>query len=219
MLTLDLHFTITILEIEIHVRKQDFSGALHRLEQLATRLNDNESDIFQRLKVMVLKARIYDRAGTPLKGFSLALRAASMAHKIRLLPLLWEAIGAVGRILTNLEEFGAAVRLLNSIMPQVLECGDCSLAGYMFSCLADGYMGLAGKATSSVLQQKEQLTKALTSIDRSFDEFSRIEDIQGQCEMLAKKATIMHLNGDPVLANDCAAKYLDIKQAAKEQIE
>ena len=60
--------------------------------------------------------------------------------------------------------------------------------------------------------------KALEHIERSFDEFSRIEDVRGQCEMIAKKATIMHLNGDPVLANDCAAKYLDIKRAAKVQL-
>ena len=79
-------------------------------------------------------------------------------------------------------------------------------------------MGMAGQAKAETLQRKEQLTKALEYIDRSFDEFSRVEEIRGQCEMMAKKATIMHLNGDPVLANDCAAKYLDIKRAAREEL-
>ena len=35
---------------------------------------------------------------------------------------------------------------------------------------------------------------------------------------MAKKATIMHLHGDLVLANDYAAKYLDLKKAAREQV-
>lgn len=188
------------------------------LERLAIKLIDEELDVYQRIKLMTLKARIYDKAGIPQKGFSVALRAASLAHRARLLPALWEAVGAVSAILISLKEFNAAAKLLESIMPQVLECEDCSLSAQTFSFLADAHMGMAGEARAETLQRKEQLTKALDNIDGSFDEFSKINDIKGQCEMMAKKATIMHLNGDPVLANDCAAKYLDIKRAAKEQI-
>ena len=43
-------------------------------------------------------------------------------------------------------------------------------------------------------------------------EYSHMGDIIGQCEMMAKKATIMHLVGDMILANDYAAKYLDLKR-------
>ncbi len=188
------------------------------LERLAIKLIDEELDVYQRIKLMTLKARIYDKAGIPQKGFSVALRAASLAHRARLLPALWEAVGAVSAILISLKEFNAAAKLLESIMPQVLECEDCSLSAQTFSFLADAHMGMAGEARAETLQRKEQLTKALDNIDRSFDEFSKINEIKGQCEMMAKKATIMHLHGDPVLANDCAAKYLDIKRAAKEQI-
>lgn len=192
--------------------------AMESLETLATKLEDHDADVFQRVKLMVLKARIYDKAGTTQKGFSVVLRAASMAHKARVLPVLWEAVGAVSRVLISLEEFEAAAKLMESIMPQVLECEDCHLAGHSFLTLADTYVGQAGQAKAESLQCKERLTKALEYVDRSFDEFSRVEDVKGQCEMLAKKATIMHLNGDPVLANDTAAKYLDIKKAAKEQL-
>ena len=191
---------------------------MDRLEELATKLHDQDADVFQRVKLMVLKARIWDKAGTPQKGFSVALRAASMAYRARILPALWEAIGAISCVLISLREFEAAVKLMESIMPQVLECEDCNLAAHSFSFLADAHMGQAGQADADSLQRKERLTKALEYIDRSFDEFSSVEDIKGQCEMMAKKATIMHLNGDPVLANDCAAKYLDIKKAAKEQM-
>ena len=166
--------------------------------------------------MMTLKARIYEKAGIPQKGFSVALRAASLAHRAMLLPALWEAVGAVCAILISLKEFSAAARLLESIMPQTLECEDCILSAQTFSLLADAHMGMAGQAKAETLPRKEQLTKALDNIGRSFDEFSRIEDVRGQCEMMAKKATIMHLNGDSVLANDYAAKYLDIKRAAKD---
>ena len=186
------------------------------LEDLATKLTDQEADIYQRVKLMTLKAYIYDRAGIPQKGFSVALRAASLAHRTKLLPALFEAVGRVCAVLLSLSEFSPAAKLLESIMPQVLECEDCYLSAQMFALLADAHVGMAGQAKAETLQRKEQLTKALGHIERSFDEFSRIEDVKGQCEMMAKKATIMHLNGDPVLANDCAAKYLDIKKAAKD---
>ena|SRR5438045_7647744 len=96
-------------------------------------------------------------------------------------------------------------------------------------------MGLAGQAKSQTQKRKECLTKALEFIDRAFSgkrhslsewllgryladtncaDYSRLEDIKGEREMMAKKATIMHLLGDMVLANDYAAKYLDLKREA-----
>ncbi|KAL8722249.1 MAG: hypothetical protein Q9225_001236 [Loekoesia sp. 1 TL-2023] len=213
----ELQFHVSLMEIELEIRREDYPNALALLKELLTEMNRQETDIFQRLKAMILKARVYDKAGTPQKGFSIALRAASLAHKARFLPVLWEAVSAVCRILISVKEFDAAVRLVESVLPQALECEDCELAASLFSCLADGHMGTAGQAKAGSLQRKERLSKTSESLDRAFDEYSKIEDMRGQCEMMAKKATIMHLNGDPVLANDCAAKYLAIKKAAREQ--
>ena len=190
----DLQFAIVNLEIDLNVRRGDYSKAMDILENLASRLIDGDADVFQRIKVMTLKARIYSKVGIPQKGFSVALRAASLAHRARLLPALWEAIGAVCAILISLKEFSAAAKLLDSIMPQTLECEDCNLSAQTFSLLADAHMGMAGQIKAETLPRKEQMTKALDNIGRSFDEFSRIEDIKGQCEMMAKKATIMHLS-------------------------
>ena len=209
---------MSVLEIDLNLRRKDLSKAMESLEGLASNLNREAADVYQRVKLMTLKARIYDRAGMPQKGFSVALRAAIIAHRAKLLPSLWEAVGATCAVLNSLEEFGAAAKLLESIMPQVLECEDCDLAAQIFLVLADAQVGMAGQAPVDANQRKEQLTKALETLDRSFDQFSRIEDVMGQCETLAKKATVMHLSGDPVLANDCAAKYLDIKAAAKDQM-
>ena len=51
-------------------------------------------------------------------------------------------------------------------------------------------------------------------IDRAFNEYSSLEDIKGQCEMMAKKATIMRIVGETILANDYASAYLDLKKEA-----
>ena len=212
----ELYFEISILEIELQIRRNNHPRALELLEDLAAILKSNEADIYQRVKLMTLKSQIFSKAGTPQKGLSLSLRAASIAYRAKLLPALWDAIGAVCAVLNSVEEFSASARLIENILPQVLECEDCSLAAHTFAVLADAQVGMAGLAASNTIQRKEQLTKALESIDKSFDQYLRIEDVRGQCEMLAKKATIMHLNGDPILANDCAAEYLDIKAALED---
>ena len=218
-LSLDLVYSISVLEIDLKIRQEEYSKAMELLETLATRLTDEEADIYQRVKLMTLKARLYEKAGTTPKGFSVALRAATLAYQTRLLPALWEAVGALCAIFNSLKEFDASITLLQSIIPQALECEDCDLSGRIFALLADAYVGTAGQVKPETAQRKEHLTKALDNIDRSFDEYSRIDDIRGQCEMMAKKATIMHLNGDPVLANDCAAKYLDLSATSKALLE
>jgi anaphase-promoting complex subunit 5 len=50
-------------------------------------------------------------------------------------------------------------------------------------------------------------------------DYSRLSDINGQCETLAKKAKILRLMGDIGLANDFAAKYLDLKNEWRKEIQ
>lgn len=100
-------------------------------------------------------------------------------------------------------------------MPQVLEFEDCDLAARAYSLLVDANMGVAGVLWSqgqSLPARKVFMNRALGYIDCAYEQLEEIEDINGQREMMAKKATIMHLSGDLVLANDYASKYLDIKQ-------
>ena len=209
--------SMTFLEIEHHIRQKDYSKALTTLEDLSASLNDGPLDVHMNIKTMICKARILQKAGIPQRGFSVALRAATLAHNAKILPALWEAVGALCAILHSLKEFKASIKLLENIMPQVLECNDCSLAARSFSLLADAHVGQAGRVQSYPIQCKEQLSKGLENLNSAFDEFSRMDEVSGQCEMLAKKAMIMHLNGDSVLANDCAAQYLSIKSAVKEK--
>jgi anaphase-promoting complex subunit 5 len=81
-------------------------------------------------------------------------------------------------------------------------------------------MGIAGKLWSegkNTPTKKEYMNRALGYLDCAYDQYEEIEDIRGQCEMMAKKATVMHLTGDSVLANDYAAKYLDLQKQKASQ--
>ena len=205
-----------VLEVNVQVKRRNYSEAIHLLEKHAERLYAEEADILFRIKFMTLKAQIYDLAGIPQKGFSIAMRAASLAFEARLLPALWEAVGALCQVLNSLEEFDAASRLLRAIMPQVLECGHCELAAISLSALGNAHMGIAGQASNGSMKHKEHMTRASGYLEMSFDEFSRNDNVRGQLEMLAKKATILYLNGDIVLANDCAARYLAIQKSTED---
>ncbi len=123
-------------------------------------------------------------------------------------------MAAVANILTSLSEFQASAQILISVLPRALECENCSLNAQLYSFLVNAHMGMAGQAKKDSLKRKENLTRCLEFSDRAFNEYSALEDIRGQCEMMAKKATIMRIVGEKVLANDYASAYLDLKKEA-----
>ncbi|GLA33048.1 XPG I-region family protein [Aspergillus niger] len=215
----DITLLLSILTIDLRIRQGHYGGALELVEKAAQAIQQDNFDIFTQVKLLCLKAYILQKTGHPQRGFSLAMRAASIAHRSRLLPSLWESICVLAGVLLSMREFDAVSELIESIMPQILETGDCSLAAQAYSLLVDANMGIAGTLwsegqTNSVLK-KEHVTRALGYLDCAYEQYEEIEDIRGQCEIVAKKATVMHLTGDPVLANDYAAKYLDLKRQAR----
>lgn len=208
----DLSFEINTLQIDYLIRRTDYGRAMAKIEQLAAAMKEDGDDINLRIKLLTMKAVLQDKCGRPQKGFSVAVRAASIAWRARLIPALWGAMAVLANILTSLSEFQASAQILISVLPRALECENCSLNAQLFSFLANAYMGMAGQANKDSLKRKENLTKCLEFVDRAFHEYSALEDIKGQCEMMAKKATIMRLVGEKVLANDYASAYLDLKR-------
>lgn len=104
-------------------------------------------------------------------------------------------------------------------MPQVLEANDAALAARAYSLLVDANMGVAGSLRKAAdPAKKEYMNRALGYLDCAYDQFEELEDIRGQCEMMAKKATVMQLSGDLVLANDYAAKYLDLRKLGAAEV-
>ncbi|OJJ43409.1 hypothetical protein ASPZODRAFT_136263 [Penicilliopsis zonata CBS 506.65] len=214
----DLSLLLVFLTIEYVIRSGDYGRALKLLEKSVQAMQPETFDVNSQVKLLCLKARIFEKSGQPQRGFSLAMRAANIAYRSRLLPGLWEAITVLAGVLLSLREFEATNEMVESIMPQVLEFEDCDLAARAYSLLVDANMGMAGtlrrqtKADSPAC--KEYMTRAMGYADCAYDQYEQLEDIRGQCEIMAKKATLMHLTADRVLANDYAAKYLDLRKQA-----
>jgi anaphase-promoting complex subunit 5 len=214
----ELSFEINLLHIDYLTRRTDFASALAKIEELALAIKDSGDDVNLRVKLLTLKALLQDKAGRPQKGFSIAVRAASIAWHARLLPGLWVAMGAIANILISLGEFEAASQILISVIPRALECENCALNAQLYSFLVDAHMGIAGLADAGSFNRTQNLTKCLEFINRAFSEYSAVEEINGQCQMMAKKATIMKVLGDDAQANDYASAYLDLKEAASAMV-
>jgi anaphase-promoting complex subunit 5 len=212
----ELSFALCLLQIDFHVRENSYDKALDLVETLAKSSHQENTDIMAQIKLLNIKARILAKCGQPHQGFSITARAASMAHHAHVLPCLWESSIVLSNILLHLYDFAAAAKILEAVVPQVLECQDCDLAARAYALLVDAHMGLGGEEEVSSVKQKERLNMASEYLDCAFEEYRRIEDFKGQLEMLAKKATVMHLSGDYVLANDTASRYLDLKKEYKE---
>ena len=212
----DLIFLVDMLHIEALARHGDLSSAFSKVEDSIAELRNDDRDIALRVRLLLHKAHLFDRAGRPQKGFTLAMRATSIAWKARLVPLLWHAISALANVLNSLGEFEASAELLTAALPRCLECDAAFTSALLYSLLADAYMGQAGElgAAGHPKAQGELLVKTDQALDLALKHFSAVEDVDKQCEMLAKKATIMRVMGNHDLAENYAAKYLALKKGA-----
>jgi anaphase-promoting complex subunit 5 len=212
----DLAFVIDSLHIECLTRRGDLKTAFTKVEALISDLRDENRDIALRVRLLLIKAELLDRCGRPQKGFTIAVRAANVAWRARLIPYLWPAIGAISNILVSLGDFEPAIQLLMAILPRSLECENSAMTAKLYSILGDANMGMAGKMAPKSNKRREYMTKAVEAIEKAFDHYSSVQDIAKQCEMMAKKATIMRVAGEHVLANDYAAAYLALRADAAQ---
>ncbi|KAM5347063.1 hypothetical protein ACJ41O_010068 [Fusarium nematophilum] len=211
----DMAFLVDTLHIDYLTRRGDLQAAYAKVHSMMSKLQDEKRDVVLKVKLLLLKASLLDKCGRPLRGFTAAMRAASISWRARLIPYLWQAIGAVSNILVSLAEFEAATQILTAAIPRSLECETAGLTAQLYGYLADAYMGLAGRSEPKSSKRTEYMTKAVAAVQKSFDHYSVIEDINMQCQMMAKKAMIMKLSGDMVLAADCAAAYVSLQKRAE----
>lgn len=219
----DLIFIVDSLHYELLLRRGDLQAAFAKVENLIADNSDQDRDVALRVRLLLMKAQLFEKAGRPQRGFSVAMRAANLAWKTRLLNLLWQSIGTVADILNSLEEFEAVEKLLLVILPRCLECEGSYLVANLYSSLADAYVGTAGKLGSaqSIADQgtpfrgrMEYLTKAIGVLRKAFEYYATVEDVQKKLEVTAKMATIMRARGDSKVANDLAARYLELRTEA-----
>lgn len=215
----DLVFVVDSLHYELLIRRGDLQAAFAKVENLIAETQDQERDVALRVRLLLMKAHLFEKAGRPQRGFSVAMRAANLAWKARLMNLLWQSIGTVADILNSLEEYDTAEDLLLVIIPRCLECELSYMAANLYTSLADAYVGAAGRvgAPREIINTKarmEYLAKAMEPLRRAFDYYATVEDVQKKLEVMAKMAMIMRVRGETKVADDLAAKYLELRTEA-----
>ncbi|KAJ4384025.1 APC5 protein [Didymella sp. IMI 355093] len=216
----ELHFLLSEAYIDYLVSKGDYPLAFTTISNLAQSLKEDNADILQRVSVLLMKADLFRKVGKPERGFSIALRAASVAYKAKLMPSLWSAVGLLANILNNLGECASAKRLLEAVLPQSLENGDNMLSGTLYSHLGDSFMGLADPTkTTEARLQTSYIAKAELYIDRARECFKRNSYIHGECEQLMKKAIIAKLRGDEKLAEEWSQNHNRVWEEGMRSIE
>ncbi|KAI5464374.1 anaphase-promoting complex subunit 5-domain-containing protein [Mariannaea sp. PMI_226] len=210
----EITFTFDTLHIDYLTRRGDLQAATAKIDAMMTRLREDKKDVAYRVRLLLLKAALLDRCGRPLRGFTTAMRAASIAWRTRIIPSLWQAVGAIANVLVSLGEFEAASHLLLTVIPRSLESDGVSITAQLYTLLIDAKMGLAGQQAPKSKERGKYMTEALDAVQKAFTYYSRLEDIKQQCQLMAKKAMIMKLSGDKKLAADCAATYLQLQEKA-----
>lgn len=115
----ELSFQLSETHIDCLVSRGLYPEAFEAITELAGSLKDEGADVMQRISMLLTKADLFRKVGQPERGFSIALRAASVSFKTRLMPCLWTAVGMLANILNSVGEFHAAARLLHAVIPQV----------------------------------------------------------------------------------------------------
>ncbi|KAK5950315.1 APC5 protein [Knufia fluminis] len=220
----DTSSQVSLLEIELLIRRRELMTALQQVHGLADKVSIENNDVSVKCRLMTLKASLFAKSGKALQGFSLATRAVELAFSARILPGIWEASLAVIHILLQSHEFAAARDLATAVLPQALECLDCDLIGRCFLLLADSYVGLAGlEAGLGNQEQKEKeigrsrqrqiqlLSSAAQMLEKAGEQFRRIQELEGQLEVLAKMGRLSIWRGDVALANELGEKYITLK--------
>lgn len=204
-----------VLEIDLFVRQHSYDKALRIVETLARRSDPENRDVMYHIQLLNLKARILMKAGRPYEGISITAHAASRAYRARLLPCLFDACVTLADILMRMHDLRGAARLLEAIVPQTLACLDTDLAARTYCSLADAHMGLAGVEAEASAKRVARLEQAYEYLVPALTEYKKLEDLNGQLEILSKKSMVMHLRGDFELANGTAAEYATTRNRYK----
>ncbi|CAG5177920.1 uncharacterized protein ALTATR162_LOCUS8444 [Alternaria atra] len=214
--------------IDYLISTSQFPLAYQCISSLAKSLKEDNADVQQRVSVLLMQAELWWKVGKSERGFSVALKAASVSFRARLASSLWTAVGCLGVILNSLGECREARRLIEGVLPQALEGADTVLTGTLYSHLADSYMGLANpNATQSSISnaaspcpstpktgeqasnrsRSANIAKAELYIDRARECFKNAAYLDGECEQLMKKAIIAKLRGDEKVAEEWAMRH------------
>lgn len=124
----ELSFLQYDIYIDYLISRGSFSQAHTAISALEQSLKEDNADTLQRVALLLMKADLFRKAGKPERGFSVALRAASVSYRARLMTSLWVSVGLLGNILNTLGECGSARRLVEGVLPQVCHLHSLTVA-------------------------------------------------------------------------------------------
>lgn len=201
----ELRFPAALLAISHHVRSGNLSRAFTDLDALSRTAQRSHTDAYQLIRLLSAKALLFAKAGSPRKGFSLAVRATAAALTARILPALWEAVAALAGVLTALGNCRGAVQLVDSVVYQAAEAEDLELLGLLYSTAAEAWVGLARDADWAAPRggdeaKKREMEAALRTarawLERAEECYRKMGDLGGLVDVLGKKAILMKLLGE-----------------------
>ncbi|KAK5679276.1 APC5 protein [Elasticomyces elasticus] len=204
----ELDFEFNLLEIDLFIRHGDLDAAMKAVNKhIKQTAGHSAGDIAQRLHFLVLKSTIFALSGQAAKGFSIALRAASTASRLNLVPCVLEAIGALATILNDLSESEAAKRLLDAALPMMLETRHSKVTAQAFVTSGEAQIGFAGMCAPDSSERSLQAMQGDKLIERGRGLYARLEDVSGVLECLVIRSRLARWRGDEACAEQADAQY------------
>lgn len=130
---------------------------------------------------------------------SIALRAASTAHRCLVVPVLLEAAAVLVLVLSDLEEFLASNQLVEAILPMVIEARNVRLTAELFAAQAEAHVGIAGGKSGA--EQARIMRLAEGFVERSRESYASVKNFNGVLDCLAMKARLARWRDDDATAN------------------
>ena len=148
--------------------------------------------------------------------------------------MLGQAVQVLGSILNELAEFGGALDIIEAILPrvscysrpyrhaksirhthadrtpQILETHNLPLTAALYTTLADAHVGLAGTLSEDPAQQNSNMASAAVHLERAYDLYTILEDLDGKLDCLAKKQMLARWKGDGDGYDKAESMYLQI---------
>ena len=174
------------LQVELLTRRDNLQEAFSTVQRLLTAARDERKDVAVEIRLSVIKALLLGKAGRPLRGFSVAMRAANKCFRARNLGLLWPSLGAVAEMLIALGEYSAAEEILWAVIPRTLEWIRNGVSARLYSCLGDAYMGLAGEEGTGAAR-RVRLTEAVAAVKAARAAAGEVGDARMELDMVTKR--------------------------------
>ncbi|EFX05077.1 sodium/phosphate symporter [Grosmannia clavigera kw1407] len=203
----DLAAHVALLQIQSLARRGEGALVLARdaLETLETAYDGGVGDLHVLIRMGLARCDLYARAGRAVRGLSVVIRSVQACLCRRYHQLLWEAVGALARLLVAEGEFAAARTLLAVAIPRTLQDRDGDRTAELYSYLGDAHMGMAGELWRAVstttaaaekdrqkAKMKRHLSKAWRCLKRAEEQFRLAgsgEVVEGEFTM--KRKTIL----------------------------